>query len=291
MRSGYVLIANGSFRAPNEGATLPVVVEPNRIHAVQTVTTLQKTPTDADEAAVVDCRVFTDAAHIHSWNLRLTGLDARRRVQCALEHFPGRHVLTSSFGAQAAVSLHLLTEQAPDLPVILLDTGYLFPETYRFIDELAERLRLNLHVYRSAMSPAWQEARHGQRWTQGIEGIDAYNRENKVEPMQRAMRELEVGTWFTGLRRVQSASRAATPFVAHVDGRFKVSPIADWTDRQVHQYLKANDLPYHPLWEKGYVSIGDTHTTRSLHEVDSIDDTRFFGLKRECGLHEGSLTS
>lgn len=65
-----------------------------------------------------------------------------------------------------------------------------------------------------------------------------------------------------------------------------MSPIADWTDRQVHEYLKANDLPYHPLWEKGYVSIGDTHTTRSLAEVDSVEETRFFGLKRECGLHE-----
>jgi phosphoadenosine phosphosulfate reductase len=195
-------------------------------------------------------------------------------------------VLSSSFGAQAAVSLHLLVREMPDIAVVLVDTGYLFPETYRFVDELTQRLGLNLHVYRSPMSPAWQEARYGQRWNQGLAGLEAYNQENKVEPMQRALRELGAGTWFTGLRRAQAESRAATPFVRLVDGRVKVCPIADWNDRQVFDYLKSHGLPYHPLWEKGYVSIGDVHTTRSLAEVDSIEETRFFGLKRECGLHD-----
>ena len=76
----------------------------------------------------------------------------------------GNHVLSSSFGAQAAVSLHLATQVYPDIPVVLVDTGYLFPETYRFVDELTERLKLNLKIYRSELSPAWQEARFGQRW-------------------------------------------------------------------------------------------------------------------------------
>lgn len=234
---------------------------------------------------------FTDEAHLETWNQRLAELDAPGRVACALNHLPGSHVLSSSFGAQSAVSLHLLTRALPDVPVILLDTGYLFPETYRFVDELTDRLKLNLHVYRARMSPAWQEARYGKRWTQGLEGIERYNYDNKVEPMQRALRELQVGTWFTGLRRVQSASRSATPFVQFTGERFKVNPIADWTDRDVFDYLKANDLPYHPLWEKGYVSIGDTHTTLPLTEAESAEQTRFFGLKRECGLHEPGPSS
>jgi phosphoadenosine phosphosulfate reductase len=70
-----------------------------------------------------------------------------------------------------------------------------------------------------------------------------------------------------------------------------VHPIADWTDRDVHKYLQQHDLPYHPLWEKGYVSVGDHHTTRPIHEVDSVEQTRFFGLKRECGLHEFDLST
>jgi phosphoadenosine phosphosulfate reductase len=73
-------------------------------------------------------------------------------------------------------------------------------------------------------------------------------------------------------------------------GRVKVHPIIDWTDKNVHDYLTANNLPYHPLWEQGYISIGDTHTTRRLEDGMSEEETRFFGLKRECGLHEGTDT-
>jgi len=243
------------------------------------------------DQGVVEKAAFKDAAHVESWNQRLAGLDAAGRVRCALEYLPGTHVLTSSFGAQAAVSLHLLTRELPDVPVVLLDTGYLFPETYQFVEALTERLELNLKVYRSPRSPAWQEAVDGQRWKQGIDGLDAYNRENKVEPLQRALRELEVGTWFTGLRRSQASTRTDTPFLQLSNDVFKVSPIADWSDRDVYDYLKAHDLPYHPLWEKGYVSIGDVHTTVPLHEADSAEDTRFFGLKRECGIHEGETWS
>ena len=207
------------------------------------------------------------------------------RVEWALEHLPRAPVLTSSFGAQSAVMLHLMTRTMPQIPVVLIDTGYLFPETYRFVDELRERLDLNLHVYQPRLSAAWQEARLGKRWEQGLEGIEAYNRDNKVEPMERALKDLDVGTWFAGLRRTQSSSRAGRGYVEVVDGRWKVYPIVDWTDRDIHRYLSDHDLPYHPLWERGYVSIGDWPTTRSLAEVDDIEATRFFGLKRECGLH------
>jgi len=221
-------------------------------------------------------------------NEECRGLSAADRVQRALECLPAQHLLTSSFGAQAAVTLHLVTRAAPRMPVILIDTGYLFPETYRFIDELTDRLSLNLKVYRGTLSPAWQEARHGKLWEQGKAGIERYNQLNKIEPMEQALRELRAGTWFAGLRREQSATRAAIePVQLTGAGRYKVHPIFDWTDRDVYRYLKKHDLPYHPLWEQGYVSIGDWHTTRSLREAgDDAEATRFFGLKRECGLHE-----
>ena len=218
-------------------------------------------------------------------------MTAGERVRWSLERLPGNHVLSSSFGAQAAVSLHLLTRAAPGIPVVLVDTGYLFPETYRFVDQLGERLNLNLKVYRSEFSPAWQEARFGRRWEQGLEGIEAYNQANKVEPMRRALRELRAGTWFAGLRRGQSGSRADIPFLVFTGGRWKVHPIADWTGRDVARYLRRHKLPHHPLRAKGYISIGDRHSTRSIHEVAQADETRFHGLKRECGLHEIDLAS
>lgn len=218
-------------------------------------------------------------------NAGYANLTAEQRVDRALRDLPATHALTSSFGAQAAVSLHLLTQALPNLPVILLDTGYLFAETYGFIEQLRERLDMNLHISSARMSAAMQEAIYGQRWNQGISGLDAYNLDNKVEPLQRAFAELDVSTWFSGLRRSQAASRRDTRFVDIIDGRYKVAAIADWSDKDVFEYLSKHDLPYHPLWHEGYVSIGDTHTTRSLHEVDSEEETRFFGLKRECGIH------
>ncbi|KRG40178.1 phosphoadenosine phosphosulfate reductase [Stenotrophomonas panacihumi] len=228
-----------------------------------------------------------DALHdLDALNARLERCSAEERVAWALANGPAEAALSSSFGAQSAVALHMLSRQRPDIPVILVDTGYLFPETYRFADELTERLQLNLKVFRPLVSRAWMEARHGRLWEQGVVGIEQYNSLRKVEPMRRALDELHVGTWFTGLRRQQSASRAQTPIVQRRGERFKVSPIADWSDRDVWRYLKAHDLPYHPLWEQGYVSIGDFHTTRRWEPGMREEDTRFFGLKRECGIHE-----
>jgi phosphoadenosine phosphosulfate reductase len=213
-------------------------------------------------------------------------LSANKRIERAVELLPGDHVLTSSFGAQAAVMLHLVNTVVPGMPVVLLDTGYLFPETYSFIDELTERLKLNLKVFRADTSPAWQETRFGKLWDQGLDGIERYNRINKQEPLDRALNELHTGTWFAGLRRVQAETRSQIAPIDFKRGRYKVHPLFDWSDGDISRYLAKYDLGYHPLWEKGYVSIGDWHTTRSLAEVDSMEELRFFGLKRECGLHE-----
>lgn len=220
-------------------------------------------------------------------NVQLEKLSAEARVSWALEQLPGAFVLSSSFGIQAAVLLHMVTQQRPDIPVILTDTGYLFPETYRFIDELTAKLNLNLQIFRAETSPAWQEARYGKLWEQGVDGIEQYNQLNKVEPMNRALSTLGAQTWFAGLRRNQSGSRASLPVLAVQRGVFKILPIIDWDNRQVHQYLKQHGLSYHPLWDEGYLSVGDTHTTRKWEPGMAEEETRFFGLKRECGLHEG----
>ncbi|AVP95758.1 phosphoadenosine phosphosulfate reductase [Ahniella affigens] len=229
-----------------------------------------------------------DPHALSALNKRLAGETAEARVAYALEHLPGAFALSSSFGAQAAVSLSLVTRQHADMPVLLVDTGYLFPETYQFIDELNERLQLNLHVLQSDLSPNWFEARYGKLWEQGLEGINRYNQLRKVAPMKAALSQLGVQTWFAGLRRKQSRSRAELDVLTIQDGRVKVHPIIDWTDRDVWKYLTQHGLPYHPLWHQGYVSIGDTHSTRPLLADMSEEDTRFFGLKRECGLHEAS---
>ncbi|MEZ8141466.1 phosphoadenosine phosphosulfate reductase [Enterovibrio norvegicus FF-162] len=219
-------------------------------------------------------------------NAELETLSAQERVQWALENLQGEFALSSSFGIQAAVMLHLVVQEKPDTPVILTDTGYLFAETYQFIDDLTKQLSLDLRVYRAEQSAAWQEAQYGKLWEQGVDGIQQYNRINKVEPMRRALDELNVGTWFSGLRRDQSSSRQTLPILGIQNGVFKFLPVIDWTNKDVHYYLQEHNLPYHPLWDQGYVSVGDVHTTRKLEEGMTEEETRFFGLKRECGLHE-----
>jgi len=220
-------------------------------------------------------------------NAQLEKQTAEERVAWALENLPGEYVLSSSFGIQAAISLHLVNQIRPDIPVILTDTGYLFPETYQFIDELTDKLKLNLQVYRAPQSPAWQEARYGKLWEQGVEGIEKYNDINKVEPMNRALKALQAQTWFAGLRREQSESRAHLPVLELQRGLCKVRPSIGWYNRTVYQYVQKHGLKYHPLWDEGYLSVGDTHTTRKWEPGMAEEDTRFFGLKRECGLHEG----
>jgi len=240
---------------------------------------------DIDFKALLSAPISEQAATLERVNVELAKFSPQERVMWALKHLPGNHALSSSFGIQSALMLHLLTQECADIPVVLTDTGHLFPQTYDFIDRLTERLSLNLNVYQSEMSPAWQKARFGNEWEQGVNGLDAYNKRNKVEPMQRALSDLKIGTWFSGLRSQQASSREGLPIIEIRGMRYKFLPIIDLNNKQVHQYLTQFDLPYHPLWEEGYVSLGDVHSTSKLEAGMSEEDTRFNGLKRECGLH------
>ena len=219
-------------------------------------------------------------------NAELEKLTAQDRILWALENLEGNPAVSSSFGIQAAVMLQLVTDAKADTPVILTDTGYLSPETYQFVDQLTDLLKLNLHVFRAEEGSNWQEARYGKLWEKGVEGIEQYNKLNKVQPMRRALDQLEVGIWFSGLRREQSSSRANLPVLSIQNGIFKFLPVLDWSNKEVHYFLESRDLPYHPLRDEGYLSVGDTHTTQKWEPGMKEEETRFFGLKRECGLHE-----
>lgn len=212
---------------------------------------------------------------------------ATERVRWAYETYGDKLVLSTSFGVQSAVMLHLVTTQIPNIPVIFVDTGYLFPATYTFAAELTEHLQLNLKTYIPQQTAAQQEALHGKQW-ETLEGLENYNRINKVEPMNRAVKELGAEAWLSGLRRTQSSSRSERKAFEAQNKMTKIYPIIDWNDRAVYEYLTENGLPYHPLWDQGYVSVGDWHSTKKLGEGMTEEETRFGGLKRECGLHEAN---
>ncbi|PSF37330.1 phosphoadenosine phosphosulfate reductase [Aphanothece hegewaldii CCALA 016] len=225
--------------------------------------------------------------HLEFVNQELSNADAHSIVTWASSTFGDGLVMSTSFGIQAAVMLHLVTQIIPDIPVIWVDTGYLPSETYRFADELTKRLNLNLKVYQSPLSPARMETLYGKLWDQNdLDSLNLYDKLRKVEPMQRALKELNATAWLAGIRRDQTNHRKTLRLVDVQAERYKIHPILTWNARDIYQYLTAHDLPYHPYFDLGYVTVGDWHSSRPLMADDENErNTRFNGLKQECGLH------
>lgn len=201
---------------------------------------------------------FDDHSDNNQENLAayLESLSAPERIQWAARRHNGTLGLTASFGIQSAVLLHMVKIHAPDTKIIFVDTQHLHPETYRYKRDLIELLDLNVLTYRADMSRAEQEALFGERWKDGV-ATDEYKAQNKVAPLNRAITELGITGWVAGLRRQQSAERSDRP-AWEMQGRTeKVYPIIDWHTRDVYNYMKEHGLPQHPLWEKGYTTIGD----------------------------------
>ncbi len=215
---------------------------------------------------------------------------AGQRLELLHERLGDRLVASTSFGLQAAVMLKLLHDHAPKIPVIFIDTGYLFPETYRYAEELMKAFPLDYRIYHPTVSAARMEAIHGRLWEQGKEGAEKYGILTKVEPMNRALRETGGDVWISGLRRAHSETRQERPFVEQQKNTLKAYPILDWADAQVDIFYHQNSLARHPLAEKGYVTMGDWHSTRPSTD-GTANGTRFNGDKYECGLHLDSGTS
>ncbi|MFC7336565.1 phosphoadenylyl-sulfate reductase [Haloferula chungangensis] len=233
--------------------------------------------------------IVTESAE--SLNAELKGLKAGDRLRLLHEHFGKRLVASTSFGLQASVMLDLIAENAPEIPVVFIDTGYHFPETYLYAEQLKERLGIDLRIFQPRYSAARMEALHGRLWENGKEGADKYAVITKIEPMDRALRELEADVWISGVRRSQSSTRVERPFAEQQKKTLKVYPILDWADAQISAYMHDRGLPTHPLADQGYVTMGDWHSTRPAVDGLNAEATRFNGEKYECGLHLDSGNS
>lgn len=215
----------------------------------------------------------------------LARIKAGERLKLLYERYGKRLVASTSFGLQASVMLKLIAENAPEIPVVFIDTGYHFPETYQYAEALTKQLGTDLRIYQPTHSAARMEALFGKLWEQGKEGADKYGILTKIEPMDRALRELGADVWISGVRRSQSSTRTERPFAEQQKKTLKVYPILDWADAQVSVYMHDKGLPTHPLAEQGYVTMGDWHSTRPAVDGLDAESTRFNGEKYECGLH------
>jgi phosphoadenosine phosphosulfate reductase len=195
---------------------------------------------------------------------------AEEVVAYAVERFHPRLTLACSFQKEESVLVHMLTRVEPDARVFMIDTGVLFPETLQTWKRFEERFGLNIEVFDAANADA--------PWTGGNHCCG----QAKVDALERALEGVDA--WITGIRREQAATRAGTPKLERDDKRgiWKVNPLADWTEKDLWRYIHRHDLPYNPLHDRGYASIGCAPCTQPGEGRDG----RWAGLdKTECGIH------
>jgi phosphoadenosine phosphosulfate reductase len=209
----------------------------------------------------------------------LESLDASGVLEYMVERFHPRLAVACSFQKEASVVLDLLLRIAPDARVFTLDTHVLFPETYETWKRVEERYGIEIEVFQGP-SLGRQAATHGDRlWERDP---DECCRLRKLDPLNAAL--ADVDAWISGVRREQSPLRTGTPKLAWdaKHERWKANPLADWTEADVWRHIVKNDVPYNPLHDRGYASIGCTHCTKP---GDGREGRWAGTAKSECGLH------
>jgi len=215
-------------------------------------------------------------------NERFRTAHPREIIAHACDFFGDYIAVSSSFGAESACLLSLAVQVKPDIPVVFIDTGFLFAETLAFRDELTARLKLNVKVAGPKMGHEQFLARYGRLYETDP---DRCCELNKVEPLRTALEGLRC--WMSGVRGDQTAYRSTMHFVdMKGDDFYKVSPLLAWSAKDVYTYLKSEGLPMHPLWEKGYTSIGCEPCTAVPGDPGDPRSGRWRGKnKTECGIH------
>jgi len=206
-------------------------------------------------------------------------LSAEEVIARMVERFHPRLVLACSFQQEESVMIDLLMKVAPEARIFTLDTGVLFPETYETWKAIESRYGIEIEAS-SGISLEQQAAEHGDElWKREPDKCCAIR---KVTPLKETLSQVD--GWIVGVRRDQAPTRASTPKIGWDEkhGIWKAAPLADWSEKDVWRYIHANDLPYNPLHDRGYASIGCTHCT-----VPATDRSgRWAGSdKLECGLH------
>tara|TARA_Y100001968_G_scaffold273230_1_gene265874 strand:+ start:3663 stop:4442 length:780 start_codon:yes stop_codon:yes gene_type:complete len=218
----------------------------------------------------------------------LMNMTAEEKIQWAYTQFDSQFVLTTSFGIQSAVLLNMVHSSNYKKPptIIWIDTGYLPTETYIYAEKLSQELKLNINIVQSPISPARMEALYGRLWeTKSIEDLEKYHLIRKVNPLETALNELNVHCWASGVREGQTRHRSSMTYLDLIRNRLSLRPLLNWSKKDIFYYMQENNLPQHPLFEKGYSSVGDWHSSGPDTDIQEGRGTRFGGLKEECGIH------
>jgi len=218
----------------------------------------------------------------------LEKLSAEDQLQWGYEQFDENFVLTTSFGIQSAVLLHMTVafKSTKKPKVIWIDTGYLPKETYSYAEQLTSLLELDLVIAQSQMSPARMEALYGRLWEKGThKDLEKYHQIRKVEPLEKTFSSLNVHCWASGVRKGQTKNRQSMSHIDYIRDRLTLRPLLNWTKKDIFYYMENNNLPQHPLFEKGFSTVGDWHSSEAENSNSKGRSTRFSGLSEECGIH------
>lgn len=208
-------------------------------------------------------------------------LTVEERLKWAYDQYGDDLVMTSSFQSQSVPLLHLISKHIPEVPIIFLDTGFHFPETICFKEDLTERFGLNVIDVTNKMGHNKFQQQYGNLYKSDPDQCCYIN---KVEPLDRALSDYEA--WITGVRGDQTEERKNADFVQVLDnGITKICPILDWTNDDVWTYIQIYELPEHPLLEQGYLSVGCAPCTQPSEDGDPRSGRWKGKEKRECGLH------
>ncbi|MQA90299.1 MAG: phosphoadenylyl-sulfate reductase [Gemmatimonas sp.] len=228
--------------------------------------------------------VAGNGARAAALDASLERLPLERTLPTVVSSFgPGKLAVISAFGPGSLVVLHALHELGIRLPVLFVDTLHHFPETLQHVERVRDLYNLDLRIFRPYNSISEFEANHGPKlWERDLDG---YQQISKVEPFRRATQNLDA--WFTGRRREQSDTRAQLQVVEGTD-QLKINPLANWTKSDVWRYILSNSIPYNPLHDQGYASIGDRPLTTPVAAGEPERAGRWRGVERtECGIHLG----
>lgn len=215
---------------------------------------------------------------------RAEGWSAEEVLNWGFEQFGRGIAIASAFGVEGMVLIDLASQLRQDFRVFTLDTGFFFPETYALIDQVERRYGVTVERCRPVLTPTEQARSLGEAlWSRDPQRCCELR---KIDPLRKILSELEA--WATAIRRDQTDARARTSKVEW-DSRFglaKINPLADWTWQQVWEYVRAKRVPYNPLHDRNYPSIGCTHCTRAVAPGEDLRAGRWPGFqKTECGLH------
>ncbi len=232
--------------------------------------------------------IKTTKYNLEKFNEELINLSCLEILEWALQRFGENLAFTTSFGIQSSVLLHLIQSSSlkNEVKIFWIDTGYLPKETYLYANTLINKLSLNITILQSDISPAHMEAIYGKLWESNrVEDINKYHQIRKVDPLDNALKKYSINCWGSGVRAQQTTNRGKMKFIELIRDTLSIRPLLGWSQKDIFYYMKEKDLPQHPLFMKGYSTVGDWHSSSAESSNIKGRSTRFGGVKQECGLH------